>query len=158
MMRLLRILTDLRQDREGAMIIETALVAPVLVLMSLGAFQISSIVARQTELQSAAGEAAAIALASPPDTAAKRTVLKNVVMASTGLPASKVTISVAYRCDAQTSFTFRLNDCNSAQVVSSFVRIRLIDTYTPAWTNFGVGSPINYNVVNHVMIGQAEPT
>ena len=66
--------------------------------------------------------------------------------------------TVAYRCDSQTSFTFQLNDCHSAQVVSSFVRIRLTDTYTPAWTNFGVGSPINYNVVNHVMIGQAEPT
>lgn len=152
-----RLLSRLRHDREGAMIIETALVAPVLVLMSLGAFQVSTVVARQTELQSAASEAAAIALASPPDTIAKRAVLKNVVMASTGLPADKVTVSVAYRCDAQTSYTFNLNDCNSAQVVSSFVRIRLIDTYTPAWTSFGVGSPINYNVVNHVMIGQAEP-
>lgn len=158
MMQLARFFSRLRQDREGAMIIETALVAPVLVLMSLGAFQISSIVARQTELQSAAGEAAAIALASPPDTIAKRTVLKNVVMASTGLPADKVTVSVAYRCDAQTSYSFNANDCNSAEVISSFVRIRLTDTYTPAWTNFGVGSPINYNVINYVMIGQAEPT
>ncbi len=139
------------------MVIETALVAPVLVLMSLGAFQVSTVIARQSELQSAASEAAAIALASPPDTIAKRTVLKNVVMASTGLPTDKVTVAVAYRCDTQTSFTFNLNDCNGAQVVSSFVRIRLIDTYTPAWTQFGVGGPINYNVINYVMIGQAEP-
>lgn len=157
-MSLLNTLKALRQDREGAMVIETALVAPVLVLMSLGAFQVSGIVVRQTELQSAAGEAAAIALASPPDTIAKRTVLKNVVMASTGLPADKVTVSVAYRCDTQTSFTFNMNDCSSAQVISSFVRIRLTDTYTPSWTSFGVGSPINYNVVNYVMIGQAEPS
>lgn len=150
-------LSRLRHDREGAMIIETALVAPVLVLMSLGAFQVSSLIVRQSELQSAAGEAAAIALASPPDTVAKRTVLKNVVMASTGLPTDKVTVSVAYRCDAQTAYTFQLNDCNAAQVVTSFVRIRLTDTYTPAWTNFGIGSPINYNVINYVIIGQAEP-
>ncbi len=156
-MKLVRLLSNLRQDRDGAMIIETALVAPVLVLMSLGAFQVSGVIARQAELQSAAGEAAAIALAVPPDTIAKRAVLKNVVLASTGLPASKVAVSVVYRCDAQTTFTANLQNCDSATVVSSFVRIRLVDTYTPAWTSFGVGSPINYDVINYVMIGQAEP-
>ena len=105
MMKLRELISRLRQDREGAMVIETALVAPVLVLMSLGAFQVSGIVARQSELQSAAAEAGAIALASPPDTISKRAVLKNVVMASSGLPADKVTVSVVYRCDAQTSFS-----------------------------------------------------
>lgn len=158
MMKLANLLSGLRQDREGTMIIETALVAPVLVLMSLGAFQVSTVIARQSELQSAASEAAAIALASPPDTVAKRTVLKNVVMASTGLPTDKVSVAVAYRCDTETTYTYNLVNCNSAQVVSSFVRIQLIDTYTPAWTQFGIGSPINYDVVNYVMIGQAEPT
>lgn len=158
MMTLAHLVSSLRQDREGAIIIETALVAPVLVLMSLGAFQVSSVIARQSELQSAASEAAAIALASPPDTIAKRTVLKNVVMASTGLPTDKVSVLVAYRCDSEAAYTYNLSNCSSAQVVSSFVRIRLIDTYTPAWTQFGIGSPINYDVINYVMIGQAEPT
>ncbi|MCB2056947.1 MAG: pilus assembly protein, partial [Novosphingobium sp.] len=39
------------------MLVETAIVAPVLVLMSMGAFQVSQVVARQTELQGAAAEA-----------------------------------------------------------------------------------------------------
>jgi len=156
MMKLRELLSRLRQDREGAMVIETALVAPVLVLMSLGAYQVSGIVARQSELQSAAAEAGAIALASPPDTIAKRTVLKNVVMASSGLPANKVTVSVVYRCDAQTSFSNSATSCGTSGFVSSFVRIQLQDTYTPQWTRFGVGQPITYNVVRYVMIGQAE--
>ncbi len=155
-MKLRELLSRLRQDREGAMVIETALVAPVLVLMSLGAYQVSGIVARQSELQSAAAEAGAIALASPPDTIAKRTVLKNVVMASSGLPANKVTVSVVYRCDAQTSFSNSATSCGTSGFVSSFVRIQLQDTYTPQWTRFGVGQPITYNVVRYVMIGQAE--
>jgi Flp pilus assembly protein TadG len=157
-MRLLEILSRLRQDSDGAMVVETAIVAPVLVLMSLGAFQVSGIVARQAELQSAAAEAAAIALASVPDTVAKRTVLRNVVLASSGLPSNKVAVSVAYRCNTESTFTTNLQNCASDTAVASFVRIQLTDTYTPAWNQFGVGSPINYNVVRYVMIGQADAT
>lgn len=149
-----RLLQQLRRDQDGAMVIETAIVAPVLVLLSLGAFQVSSIVARQTELQSAAAEAGAIALAAPPDTIAKRATLKQVVMASSGLPTDKVSVLAAYRCDANTTYTLDPNDCAGGQSVSSFVRIRLTDTYTPAWTRFGVGSPFNFTVTRHVMIQQ----
>ncbi len=153
-MRIVRFLKRLRDDREGAMIIETAIVAPVLVLMSLGAYQVSGIIAKQAELQGAAAEGAAIALAAAPDTVAKRTVLKNVMMASTGLPTSKVTITEAFRCDNSTSFVTSSNSCSSGDVVSKYVKIRLSDTYTPPWTSFGVGSPIQYNVVRYVMYKQ----
>ena len=54
-----RHLATLLRDTRGAMLIETAIVAPVLVLMSLGAFQVSTMVARQSELQSAVAEASA---------------------------------------------------------------------------------------------------
>ena len=53
-------LPKLKRDERGAMMIETAIVAPVLILMSMGAFQVSQVVARQTELQNAAAEASAI--------------------------------------------------------------------------------------------------
>lgn len=149
-----QLLSLLRDDREGAMVIETAIVAPVLVLMSLGAFQISGIVARQTELQSAAAEGAAIALASTPDTTAKQAVLKNVLMASTGLPADKVSVGVRYRCDSAITLNTTATSCSSGQVRSSYVRIQLNDTYTPSWTHFGVGRPITYQVKRYVMLKQ----
>ena len=91
----------LRHDERGVFAVETAIVAPFLLLMSLGAFQISMLVARQTELQSALADAQAIALASDPDTAAERTVLQNVIMTSTGLPMENVTVQEA--CDRQLS-------------------------------------------------------
>ena len=153
-MQIARFLNRLRDDREGAMVIETAIVAPVLVLMSLGAYQVSGIIAKQAELQGAAAEGAAIALAAAPDTSAKRTVLKNVMMASTGLPTNKVTITEAFRCDNSTSYVTSSSSCSSGDVVSKYVKIRLSDTYTPPWTNFGVGSPIHYNVVRYVMYKQ----
>lgn len=155
-MHVLRLIRHLGADRDGAMVIETALVAPVLVLLSLGAFQVSGMVARQTELQSAASEAAAIALAAEPDTTAKRTALEQVIEASSGLAADKVAVSEAYRCDAGTSFVTVVSDCTGSENVSVYVKINLTDTYTPAWTQFGVGSPINYNVTRYVMVKQVE--
>ena len=65
MRSILSLFGRLRRDATGAMAIETAIVAPVLVLMAFGSFQVSSMVARQTELQSAAAEAAAPTAAVP---------------------------------------------------------------------------------------------
>ena len=47
-MRPLLALGQLARNQRGAVMIETAIVAPVLIMMSLGAFQVSQIVARQT--------------------------------------------------------------------------------------------------------------
>ena len=143
----------LLRDTRGTMLIETAIVAPVLVLMSLGAFQVSTMVARQSELQSAAAEASAIALAAMPDTNAKRATLKSVIMASSGLPSNQVTVAQTHRCGTSSSFT-NSNSCGSGLKISTYVRIDLTDTYTPAWTSFGVGSPITYNVTRYVMLKQ----
>jgi Flp pilus assembly protein TadG len=161
MMKTSRFLARLRSDETGAMVIETALVAPVLVLISLGAFQISGMVARQTELESAASEAAAIALAAQPDTDAKRTTLKQVIQASTNLPAATtsgtrgVEVTEVYRCGISTSFVTSSTSCSSGQM-ARYVRISLVDTYTPTWTRFGVGSAITYRVTRNVLYKQEE--
>jgi Flp pilus assembly protein TadG len=149
------LLRRFRSDCDGSMVIETAIVAPVLVLMSLGAFQVSGIVARQTELQSAAAEASAIALAASPDTSAKRATVKSVIQASTGLASDKVTVSEVFRCDDDTTYVNNGNSCND-HYRSRFVKIVLTDRYTPNWTRFGVGSPINYSVTRYVMYKQEQ--
>lgn len=156
MMLMRGLLWRLYDDDRGAMLIETAIVAPVLILLALGAFQASGVVARQTDLQNAASEAAAIALAAAPDTAAKRTTVERVIEASSGLAPDKVTVSAAYRCDSSATYVTSPDSCASAKVVSSFVKITLTDTYTPTWTEFGMGSPIQYNVTRYVMFQQDE--
>jgi Flp pilus assembly protein TadG len=164
MMKPARPLQRLRSDENGAMLVETALVTPMLVLMSLGAFQISGIVARQAELESAASEASAIALASKPDTSVERTTLANVISASTGLPVANtggtastksVAVTEAFRCGTDTAYITNEADCVTGHM-SSFVKITLTDVYTPAWAEFGVGSDINYNVTRYVMYQQDE--
>ena len=148
-------LTGLRRDQRGTMVIETAIVAPVLVLMSLGAFQVSTMVARQSELDSAAAEGAAIALASPPTTTAKMSTLQQVIVASTGLASNKVTVTAAYRCNSSTAYVTASTSCTSG-VISNFVKIYITDTYTPKWVHYGVGSPINYRVTRYVEYSQTD--
>lgn len=144
----------LRRDERGAMMIETAIVAPVLILMSMGAFQVSQVVARQTDLQNAAAEASAIALASPPDTEAKRTVLKNIIVASTGLADNQVTVTEKFRCGSDTTYVDAVSSCVSTKV-SHYILIQLDDTYTPVWTQWGFSEPLQFNVDRYVMVKQS---
>ena len=53
MIRLARTFGRLRDER-GTMAIETALITPLLALMALGTFEVSNIVSREQQLQSAA--------------------------------------------------------------------------------------------------------
>ena len=148
-------LARLCRDERGTMVIETAIVTPVLVLMSLGAFQVSTVVARQSELDSAAAEGAAIALASPPNTTAKLATLQQVIVASTGLATNKVTVTAAYRCNSSAAYVATSTSCTSG-VISNFVKIYITDTYTPRWVQFGIGSPITYRVTRYVEFSQSD--
>ena len=153
-MRLQIFLDRLGADSSGTMAIETAIVAPILVLMSLGSFQVSTIVARQTELESAAAEGSAIALASAPDNPAKRTTLQQVIMTSTNLAATQVTVSEVYRCNSATTYLTASTSCTTG-VLSKYIKLYITDTYTPSWTRYGVGSPINFRVTRYVMYKQS---
>lgn len=158
-MRILRLLrlrfAPLVCDQRGTMVIETAIVAPVLVLMSLGAYDVSMLLAKQTELDAAAEQGAAIALASKPDTPAKRTTLQQILVASTGLATGDVTVTEAYRCNSSTAYVASSSTCGTG-VVSNFVKISLTTTLDPTWTQFGVGSAITYRVNRYAMYSQTD--
>jgi Flp pilus assembly protein TadG len=148
-------LRSLAGDQQGAMVIETAIIAPVLILMALGAFQISQLVSRQTELESAATEAAAIALAAPPEDATKRGTLAGVIRTSTGLGTSQVSVTEAFRCGSSTNYVNTSSSCTSG-VISKYVKIEISDDYAPIWTNFGLGSDVEFNVVRYVLYKQQQ--
>lgn len=143
--------TVLREE-QGTMAIETALIAPVLLLMAVGSFQVSAMVARQSELQGAASEAALIGLANPPETDADLVPVKAVLMESTGLPAEKVTVRMAYRCGSHSDRTYDASECHDDETVSTYMTVYLRDTYTPIWTRLGVGSPVYLKVRRAVQV------
>lgn len=151
------LLRALLADTRGSMVVETAIVAPVLALLALGAFQVSAIIARQQELQSGAAEAVNIALASSPTTADQRNTLKSIIQASLfpgdANAADKVTVTNVFRCGTDTAYVNALTDCGSGTITATYLRIVVTDTYTPQWTRFGVGSPFNFSVTRTVQIG-----
>ncbi|RPF70335.1 TadE/TadG family type IV pilus assembly protein [Aurantiacibacter spongiae] len=160
--------TALDADERGSMAIETAIVAPVLLCMALGGFEVSSMVARQTELQSAAAEAAAVVRAVSPETAAERRTVRNIVATSicgndtpdtSGDAATcgasnqtSVTVTPLVRCGTATSYVASGTDCG-AQATYKFIRVDLADRYDPIWTKWGITNGFNYNMSRTVQVG-----
>lgn len=142
----------IRRNEDGSMAIETAFVAPVLLVLALGGFEVSSMVARQTELQTAAAEAAAVVRAVIPETAAERTTVRDILVTSTGLTNDQVTISEVYRCGTTNVYVTIINSCVGGTQYK-FIKVELTDTYAPVWTKFGIASGFDYNITRTVQIG-----
>lgn len=142
----------IRRNEDGSMVIETAFVAPVLMMLALGGFEISAIVARQTELQSAAAEAASVVRAVIPEDAAARNTVRDVVATSTGLTNQQVTVTEIYRCGTTTTYSNTADNCGT-DTEYKFIQVNITDTYQPIWTKFGVGSALDYNISRTVQIG-----
>lgn len=145
-------LDRLATDTRGAALIETAIVLPVLLLMCLGAFEVSMVVARQSELQGAAAEAAAIALAAKPDTSEKVATVKQVIETSTGLAAGSVGLETVYRCQGLEGFHPSAASCVTGTYAWRYLQIDMHDSYAPLWTRFGIDQPVDYNVRRYVMV------
>lgn len=153
MMAMRLLLARLARDTRGTMAIETAFIVPVLALMSIGGFEVSGMVSRQSELQSAVAEAAQIAIASTPDEQSERNTIKDILMASAGLPTSKVTISNEYRCNSSTTLVTSAASCATSDSVTTYLKIYVTDEYTPEWTKFGIGRPLTYRITRRVIVG-----
>lgn len=140
----------LRADQCGAAAIETALIAPILAIMALGAFDTSRIIARQHELQNGAGDAEQIIMAAASGSATDTTTIQTVLANTLGIPTSNIDVAKYYRCGTTTTLQSTLCTTNSWQ--STYVKVTFRDTYTPTWTSFGVGSPVNYTVVRQIQV------
>ena len=138
-------------DDRGSVAIETAFVAPLLLLMGLGAFESSMMVARQVELQNAAAEASQIALAAAPTDEIARATVKQVIETSTNLPPENVDVLERYRCDTQPTYVTESNLCS--EHYARFIQIRIRDQYVPCWAQITTLGTVDYNVVRMVQVG-----
>ena len=150
-----RLLSLLSAGTDGSVVIETAIVAPVLIMLALGGYDAGGLVARQSELQSAAAQAEAIVQAAVPTTSDDRDKIRDVLKAAVDPnnkdPNDTESVTEIYRCGTATDFV-SADNCATSVETSKFIRITLTDTYTPMWTSFGVGSPVNFHVVRMVQI------
>ena len=151
--RLASRLAQLRGDTAGSVVVETAIVAPVLVTLGLGAFDISRMIARQSELQAGSTDVEGIVLAvAGTSTATNVSTIKSVLMNSLSLSSDKVTVAKMYRCSVQNDLVASNSSCGSTDVLSTYVQVTLTDSYNPMWTRFGVGSALNYRLVRTVQV------
>lgn len=149
-----RFIRALGGETQGAMVVETAFVAPVLALLGLGAVDASMMISRQSELQQAVAEAAQIAIAATPDTQIERDAIAGVIRTSTGLTgprAAQVSVGVKYRCGTATTLV-STNSCGATSAVSTYVDIAVSDSYTPIWQSFGIGAPIAITISRQIVI------
>ncbi|WP_305096100.1 TadE/TadG family type IV pilus assembly protein [Croceibacterium aestuarii] len=147
----LRKVFSLGRDNRGTMAIETALIAPLLATLSLGVFEVSNIISREQQLQSAASEAGEIILAAAGGSGITSSDLEQIIEASLNLRDDQLTIADKYRCGTAATLSATVPTCTGQQVYS-YVELTLTDTYSPVWTHFGVSSPINYTVVRTVQV------
>lgn len=139
-------------DVRGAMTIETAIVAPILILISLGIFEVGTVVARQHELQSAANESEIIAIATSRGAEANIDQVKAILRTSLDLAEDDVTLSRSYRCGTVEQLVTTIDQCGEDDVVSTYLNIEIQERYTPTWTAFGIGRPIAFSVKRRVQV------
>jgi Flp pilus assembly protein TadG len=143
-------LRRLLAEQGGTMAVETALIAPVLILLGLGGFQVGSMVSTQHNLESAAALGEQIALASKPDSQAKLDTMKGIISATTGVPIAHISTSFIYRCGT-TATVQTTNSCGS-DPAWQYIEIIVSETYSPIWVNLGVGHSVDLSVDKTVQI------
>lgn len=153
-------------DAQGSMLIETAFIAPALVALTLGGVEVSSMVARQTELQTIAANGMEIILAAAPtdDAEGERTLneLKTYLAEESGLTLvntgsqiapGQVSVYRRWRCGNNSARQAEEGCANASQTLSTFVVIYMKQNYSPIWTNFGIGNDLTFEVKRSIQIG-----
>ncbi|BEV00549.1 TadE/TadG family type IV pilus assembly protein [Novosphingobium olei] len=152
MMRLHRTLGHLTRSGDGSVVIEFAFLAPLLALLGLGTVDLTRMVARRTALQAALSESTQIVLAATPDNDAKITALKSVLSTTTGVSTANIAISTVYRCGVDTTFVSLPGYCSVTGEIGKYLQISITDTFTPMWTQFGVGAPITSSMQRTIQL------
>lgn len=139
-------------DTAGSMAIETAIVAPILVLLSIGGFEVSRMVSRQHELQAGVAEAEAIALAANMGAETKTTEVEKLLKKSLDLKEDQVSVTKKYRCLASEQLVDKETDCFEDDWTSSYMVLSIKDSYAPIWTKLGISGPFDYKVERRVQL------
>jgi hypothetical protein len=139
------------RDQRGTMTIETALIAPALAALALGSFDVSMMVSREQQLQSAANEATEIVLAASGGSGISSSDLEGILESSLNLDSDEVTLDALYRCGTGATSTVEPT-CSGSDQLYSYVKLTITDSYTPLWTNFGVGHDIDFDIERTVQV------
>ena len=142
----------MRRDENGSVVVETAIVLPVLIMMMLGGFEASRIVSRENELQIAIAEAAEIVLATIPEDQEDLDAIEDIIESSAGLPDGGVQLKRKFRCDVTAALVDDVTSCGADAVISEFIHLNIYASYEPTWTSFGIGGTVPYRIRRRIQI------
>jgi Flp pilus assembly protein TadG len=145
-------LRRLLRSSRGSMAIETAIVAPTLIMMTLGAFEVSTMVARQQELQTAANEAAIIAVATNRGASVTPDQLAAIIRSSVNVTTNQLTVAQRFRCGTNAQLVTARTSCTTGQAISTYLTISIQDTHEPIWHAYGIGRAITFSVQRTVQM------
>ena len=126
----------LRGDEQGTAIVELALLAPILALLTVGIVDLSQGVTRRMEISEAVhrtlemvtSQALRITAANEPDAL----LLKKEAAAAAGVDESDVTISVWLECDGEEQDEVDML-CAASEATARYVQVRIDTSYTPTF-------------------------
>lgn len=159
-------LRDLRRDRRGAVVIELALLAPVLAVLTVGIIDISLAFGRKLALEQAAQRAIEKVAQTTGELTAEDTIKKEAVCQINGTimednpdtPESEVNtcktgqittddVTVSYRLECDGAVTDYALDCTEGQSEVRYIMATVNDTYTPMFPlHFGVADDGKYHL------------
>lgn len=134
---MMKTLKVLRTDERGAAVVELALLAPILVLLTMGIVDLSNAYSRKLQIEQAAQRAIEKIM----NTSASDTI-ENTLAAEAAnqgnVPLDNVTVSYRLECDGVVTDAA---ECGEDQVSSQWISVTVTDEYQPIFTErFGPGT------------------
>lgn len=118
----------IRDDR-GAAVIELALIAPVLALLTIGIIDISQAFGRKLTLEQAAQRAVEKVMQTTGDTTVESTI-KEEAAAQGDIDPDDVTVSYRLECNGEVEEDFE-TECAEGEAESRYLMVTVAGSYTP---------------------------
>lgn len=135
--------------QEGVAAIEFCLTLPILLMMTVGAYDISQMIATRMDYQQALTEVAGLAIAQPPQ-GESYGYLKNAAATAAKVDAEKITITSDYRCN---NASVTGSTCpNATDERALYVSITVTGNYTPKWQHFGIDASVPMTITRTVRV------
>jgi Flp pilus assembly pilin Flp len=116
-------------DDRGAAVIELALLAPILALMTIGIIDVSQAFGRKLALEQAAQRAVEKVMQTTGNTTPEGTI-KAEAASQAGISQDDVSVVYRLECDGAVEADFD-TECDPAEVESRYLMVTVVGSYTP---------------------------
>jgi Flp pilus assembly pilin Flp len=125
-------------DESGAAVIELALLAPILALMTIGIIDVSQAFGRKLALEQAAQRAVEKVMQTTGTTTPEGTI-KAEAATQAGISQDDVSVTYRLECDGAVEADFD-TECDPAEVEARYLMVTVVGTYTPMFPTHYFGN------------------